>query len=79
MLIKIGKTTPGVQKHSTVMNKWGSLDSLVANTPGWGYDAAYGGFLPSLQWTVSSKMGCHLVWYFAVGCPLKGGRGEYKQ
>jgi hypothetical protein len=24
-------------------------------------------------------MGCHLGWHFAVGCPLIGGRGEYKQ
>jgi hypothetical protein len=22
-------------------------------------------------------MGCHLGWYFAEGCPLRGGRGEY--
>jgi hypothetical protein len=24
-------------------------------------------------------MGCHLGWYFAVGCPLRGGRGKYIQ
>jgi hypothetical protein len=24
-------------------------------------------------------MGCHLGWHFAVGCPLRGGRGKYKQ
>jgi hypothetical protein len=24
-------------------------------------------------------MVCHLGWYFAVGCPLRGDRGEYKQ
>jgi hypothetical protein len=23
-------------------------------------------------------MGCHLGWHFPVGCPLRGGRGEYK-
>jgi hypothetical protein len=23
-------------------------------------------------------MGCYLGWDFAVGCPLRGGRGEYK-
>jgi hypothetical protein len=21
-------------------------------------------------------MGCHLGWYFTIGCPLKGGKGE---
>ncbi len=25
------------------------------------------------------EMGCHLGWHFAVGCPLRGGRGEYEQ
>ncbi len=24
------------------------------------------------------EMGCHLGWHFAVGCPLRGGRGKYK-
>jgi hypothetical protein len=24
-------------------------------------------------------MGCHLGWHFAVGCPLRGGRGKYKK
>jgi hypothetical protein len=23
------------------------------------------------------EMGCHLGWHFAVGCPLRGGRGKY--
>jgi hypothetical protein len=23
-------------------------------------------------------MGCHLGWHFAVGCPLRGGRGKKK-
>jgi hypothetical protein len=22
-------------------------------------------------------MGCHLGWYFAEGCPLRGGRGVF--
>jgi hypothetical protein len=22
-------------------------------------------------------MGCHLGWHFAVGCPLRGGRGVF--
>jgi hypothetical protein len=24
-------------------------------------------------------MGCHLGWYFTVGCPLRDGRGEEKK
>jgi hypothetical protein len=24
-------------------------------------------------------MGCQQGWHFAVGCPLRGGRGEHKQ
>ncbi len=28
---------------------------------------------------VLRKMGCHLGWHFAEGCPLRGGRGEYIQ
>jgi hypothetical protein len=24
-------------------------------------------------------MGCHLGWHFAVGCPLRGGRGVFIQ
>jgi hypothetical protein len=24
-------------------------------------------------------MACHLGWHFAVCCPLRGGRGEYKK
>jgi hypothetical protein len=24
-------------------------------------------------------MGCYLGWHFPVGCPLRGGRGEYEQ
>jgi hypothetical protein len=31
--------------------------------------------LPVLGWA----MGCHLGWHFTVGCPPRGGRGEYKQ
>ncbi len=33
--------------------------------------------LSILQWTASLELGCHLGWHFAVGCPLRGGRGEY--
>jgi hypothetical protein len=24
-------------------------------------------------------MGCYLGWHFAVGCPLRGGRGEFRK
>jgi hypothetical protein len=23
-------------------------------------------------------MGCHLGWHFAIGCPLRGGRGKLR-
>ncbi len=55
--------------------------SLVA-TPDCG-SACSPGFessnLPSLQWTAGPYMGCHQGGHFAVGCPLRGGRGEYKK
>jgi hypothetical protein len=50
-----------------------NLDSNPAISPAYSRQ-------PVLRWAaIWVGTGMVLGWYFAVGCPLRGGRGEYKQ
>jgi hypothetical protein len=50
-------------------NTWlvGSNIRLQTCSPGF-----ESGNIHSLHWTACPWMGCHLRWYFTVGCPLRG-------
>jgi hypothetical protein len=65
----------GIPMESSIREQWWLIAS---DTRLWNCSPGFeSNNFPSLQWTASPWMGCHLGWHFSVGFPLRGGRGEF--